>query len=300
MSLTAQQTVGGHVIPGTPEGNSQDSAFREANTDIFESICAVVDSSGNINATSASPAAAGSTVADATAMTAMNNTVTAADGTKGVLLPVAVANKTIVVINTNASNALKVYAVTGSQINALGSTVAYSVTPGQVAIFIARSATLWYTAAASDTITGLTSSADELNLLTDATADFTGVSPIVYCHIDSASLSEINAGHTLLAAVAGRTVTVVDWSMTAVGGAAGTATAVTLSDTAGSPVLIATVAVAALVEGTVVKPNSANVTDGAAGVGLGLTAEKGITIEKTGSALDTLSDITITIHYTIA
>ncbi len=131
-------------------------------------------------------------------------------------------------------------------------------------------------------------------------ADLTGASPVVYCHTDSASTAEINAGHTLLAAVAGRTITVVGWSMTAVGGNAGTSTAVTLSDTAGSPVLIATVAVAALTAGAVVQPSSANVTDGAAGIGLGLTAAKGITIEKTGGTLDTCTSVTVTILYTIA
>jgi len=123
---------------------------------------------------------------------------------------------------------------------------------------------------------------------------------VVYSLTDSSSITEINAGKTLLAAVAGRTITVVGWSMTAVGGAAGAATAVTLSDTAGSPVLIGAVAVAALTEGVVVLPSSTNVTDGAAGIGLGLTAAKGITIEKTGSTLTTLTSITVTIQYTIA
>lgn len=130
---------------------------------VTASKAVVYDPAGKIYAKSATVAAAGSSVSDATAMTAMFNAVTGADGSTGVLLPIAAADEVVVVVNTNATNALKVYAITGSQINALGSTVAYSVTAGQVAIFVGRSATLWYTAAASDTITGLTASAAELN-----------------------------------------------------------------------------------------------------------------------------------------
>jgi len=130
---------------------------------VVASKAAVYDAAGKTYHSSASPAAAGNSVANATAMTAQYNTVTGADGTKGVLLPIAAADEIVTVVNTDATNALKVYAITGSQINALGSTVAYSVTPGQTATFVGRSSTLWYTAAATDTITGLTASAAELN-----------------------------------------------------------------------------------------------------------------------------------------
>ena len=148
--------------------------------------------------------------------------------------------------------------------------------------------------------TAITASAAELNSVDGATANLTGVSPVVYCLNDSVSLAEIKAGKTILAAVAGRTVTVVDWSVTAIGGAATAATAVTLSDTAGSPVLIATIAVAALTEDAVVKPNTAtHVTDGAAGIGRGLTAAKGITAEQTGSDMTTLTSLQVVIQYTI-
>lgn len=133
------------------------------------SKAAVYDAQGKLFASSASPAAAGTTIADATAMTKQFNTVTGATGGAaggaGVLLPVAAADEVVVVVNTDATNALKVYAVTGSQVNALGSTVAYLVTPGQTAIFVGRSAVLWYTAAATDTVTGLTAAAAELNYL---------------------------------------------------------------------------------------------------------------------------------------
>lgn len=130
---------------------------------VVASKAVIYDTAGKVYRSSASPAAAGNSVANATAMTAEFNTVTGADGTKGVLLPVAAANEIVTVVNTDAVNALKVYAITGSQINALGSTVAFTVTAGQTATFVGRSTTLWYAAAATDTITGLTATAAELN-----------------------------------------------------------------------------------------------------------------------------------------
>jgi len=136
---------------------------------------------------------------------------------------------------------------------------------------------------------------------TAVAADLTGASPITYTLSESVSLTEINAGKTILAAVAGRTITVVDFTIIAVGGAATAATAVTLSDTASSPVVITTIAVAALTEGNLVKPYTAtHVTNGAAGIGASLTAAKGITIEKTGSAMTTATSFTAIISYTIA
>lgn len=130
---------------------------------VVVSKAAVYDASGKLFRSSASPAAAGTLISDATALTAELNAVTGANGTAGVKLPVAAADEIVVVINTNASNNLLVYPIAGSQINALGASNAFTVTPGQMAVFIGRSATLWYTAAATDTIAGLTSSAAELN-----------------------------------------------------------------------------------------------------------------------------------------
>lgn len=116
----------------------------------------------------ASPAAAGSVQGDGTAMTADTNLVTAADGTKGVVLPTAVAGRRILVKNTHATNLLKVYPATGAQINALGANNAQSVPGGCLVLYAAASATLWYaTALLPD---GVTASAAELNFLDGATA----------------------------------------------------------------------------------------------------------------------------------
>lgn len=127
-----------------------------------------------------------------------------------------------------------------------------------------------------------------------------GVDQAVFQLVNSVSLAELNAGKTLLAAVAGKTITVLDWAIVARGGAATAATAVTLSDTAGSPILIATVAVAGLTEDAVVKPSTlTHVTDGAAGIGRGLTADKGITVEKTGSDMTTATSFDVVIMYAV-
>ena len=138
---------------------------------VVNSKSAIYDAAGKLARSSASPAGFGTTVADATPLVAELNYVTGANGTVGVVLPVAVANEVVEVINsvTTAGNYLLVYAVTGSQINALGSTVGFHLQPGQKATFIARSATLWNTAVASDTVTGLTATAAELNVLAGVT-----------------------------------------------------------------------------------------------------------------------------------
>src|SRR3990167_2399197 len=95
------------------------------------SKAAVYDAAGKLYRSSASPAAAGTLISDATALTAELNAVTGANGTAGVKLPVAAADEVVVIINTDASNNLLVYPVSGSQINALGASNAFTLTPGQ-------------------------------------------------------------------------------------------------------------------------------------------------------------------------
>lgn len=95
---------------------------------------------------SAAPAAAGNSQGTATALTAEQNAVTAADGTKGVVLPTAEADRSVTVLN-DGTDVLKVYPAPGAQINALGANVAFSLGAGKAATFMGRSATLWKVAA---------------------------------------------------------------------------------------------------------------------------------------------------------
>lgn len=90
-------------------------------------------------------AAAGSAQGDATALVEGFQVVTGADGTKGVILPTAVAGA-IVIIKGTTSAVLKVYPATGAAINAVAANSAMSLASGVIpAIFIAKTATQWYT-----------------------------------------------------------------------------------------------------------------------------------------------------------
>jgi predicted RecA/RadA family phage recombinase len=90
-------------------------------------------------------AAAGSVIGDAAALSQGLNIVTGADGTKGVILPVAVPGMTVYLKGTTAG-VLKVYPQSGATINALSASAAMSLASGAVpAIFVASSATQWYT-----------------------------------------------------------------------------------------------------------------------------------------------------------
>lgn len=105
-----------------------------------------IEDGGALLRASAAPAAAGADQAGATALTAELNAVTGADGTKGVKLPTAEADRSVTVLNDGTS-ALKVYPATGGQINALGANAAFTLGAGKQATFLGRSATLWKVAA---------------------------------------------------------------------------------------------------------------------------------------------------------
>lgn len=105
----------------------------------------------------------------------------------------------------------------------------------------------------------------------------------------------VNAGATLLPAVAGLKWGLVDATIISVGGSAAGATAVTISGTqAASPAVLISAAVAALTQSTVVKPNTASVTVLADGASYVLNdVNTAITIAKTGGALTTSTNIDV-------
>jgi len=74
--------------------------------------------------------------------------VTAADGTKGVALPTGVAGLVVIVKNDDTANAiLKVYSANDSNsaaINAVASGSAYSMAAKTSCMFVAYSATQWF------------------------------------------------------------------------------------------------------------------------------------------------------------
>ena len=92
-------------------------------------------------------AAAGSTEADATSLTGSTNVVTAADGTKGVILPRGKRDTSVRVINSVAGSSLLVYPDTDGQINALTATTGAFTVPGSnEATFVCDADLHWYVA----------------------------------------------------------------------------------------------------------------------------------------------------------
>lgn len=115
------------------------------------------------------------------------------------------------------------------------------------------------------------------------------------------SAAQVNAGASLLAAVASKKYRLIDATLIAIGGNAAGATTVDILATqgAGSVKLIAA-AIAALTQSTVVKPDTANVTvlaDGASFVQN--DTNTAITIGKTGADLTTATHIDVILTYSL-
>ena len=121
---------------------------------------------------------------------------------------------------------------------------------------------------------------------------------LVQSVVVEATLTEVNAGKTLIAGVTGKTITILDYTML-FDGAFEAATSVDLDDTNGTPVSICALAVAGATDGAVIKPDHTNITNGA-GYLAELTAGKGVAIGKTGSSATTGTKVTVAILYSIA
>lgn len=115
------------------------------------------------------------------------------------------------------------------------------------------------------------------------------------------TVAQINAGATLLPAVPGYAYRLIDFTLIAIGGAAGGATDVRILGTrAAGSVALAIAAVAALTQSAVVKPNSANVTvlaDGASFTPLDVNTA--VTVGKTGGALATATHVDVIANYAL-
>lgn len=95
-----------------------------------------------LSAAQVSIAAAGSTNADATAVTSYNTIVTAADGTKGVILPAAGDVGEVFLITNNVAQILKIYPPASSSINgATATTGAYSAAASAPTLIVRTTAT---------------------------------------------------------------------------------------------------------------------------------------------------------------
>lgn len=148
-----------------------------------------------------------------------------------------------------------------------------------------------------DTLT--VASGGTLNLESGATFQWKdGAATPVLFTTHNVTTAEVNAGHTLLAATAGRTYRILYWGVTARGAAATTVTALLLQDTNSSPVNIATIPVAALTQDETCDSGKVNVTGGAGGGGALLTADKGVSIIKSGSDMAGATSVDVVLMYT--
>jgi len=142
---------------GDPDGGTADTgAANQLGVGRYMGLATIAAASGddygyvNLNVPSnllavSAVTAAGSTIADAAALSEGLNVVTGADGTKGVLLPVAAPGMQVYIKGVTAG-VLKVYPQSGSVINALSASAAMSLASGATpAILIASTATQWYT-----------------------------------------------------------------------------------------------------------------------------------------------------------
>lgn len=98
---------------------------------------------GQLSYSFGSIAAAGNSQGSATAITADNQQVTGADGTKGVVLPAASTGARIAVWNSNVTNTLKVYPASGDQISNLGVNTSHTVNQNTGAFYIGFGANQW-------------------------------------------------------------------------------------------------------------------------------------------------------------
>lgn len=142
---------------GSPDsGDASSGAANQLGVGTYAGLLAETAASGDdyaivdLNAATnllgvAAVTATGSAIGDAAQLSQGLNVVTGADGTKGVILPVAVPGMQVIVKGVTAG-VLKVYPKTSSTINALSASAAISLASGAIPVtFVASTTTQWYT-----------------------------------------------------------------------------------------------------------------------------------------------------------
>lgn len=100
--------------------------------------------SGNFAIKRATVAAAGSAQGNAASITAGFTSVTASDGTKGVVMPAGTAGALVLVANTVAGQNLNVYPASGAAIDAGSANAAVTVAGSKTQLFVCDSSTQWW------------------------------------------------------------------------------------------------------------------------------------------------------------
>lgn len=114
----------------------------------------------------------------------------------------------------------------------------------------------------------------------------------------TATIAELNAGKTLVAAVTGKSIVPIS-IMARVVGSFAAVTSYEVEDSNGTPVVALTYGVTGLSDGAILYPDTANVTEGV-GYGAALTISKALVVAKTGSDGTGGTSIIFTIAYGLA
>lgn len=145
-------TISGNLVTGSTTLSEAELGVLDAVTaaTAAASKAAVLGAAKELNGAlvrqvrNAPVAGAGSVIGDAAPLLEGFQVITGANGTVGWILPVAVAGMVVIIKGTTAGVA-KIWPQSGAQINAVGASTAFSLASGVIpAIFIADSATQWY------------------------------------------------------------------------------------------------------------------------------------------------------------
>lgn len=141
VAFSDPELVSGTTITGaTISGGTISSATSVSATSVSAGD---LTTTGGLYLKTATVAATGSTQTDAASVSDGLTLVTAADGTKGVKLPVAVAGRTVILKN-GAAAILKVWPASGDGINAITVDSNYVLAANTSSLLIAYDATTWY------------------------------------------------------------------------------------------------------------------------------------------------------------
>lgn len=136
VAFSDPELVAGTTITGaTISGGSISGATSVSAGDIT--------TTGGLYLKSATVAAAGTNQATAAAVSDGFTLVSAADGTKGILLPAAVAGRTVILKN-NANAVLKVWPASGDAVNAIAADSNYVLAAYTSSLLVAYDSTTWY------------------------------------------------------------------------------------------------------------------------------------------------------------
>ena len=127
--------IGTTITGATISGGTISSATSVSASDIT--------TTGGLYLKSATVAATGSTQANAAAVSDGFTLVSAADGTKGIVLPAAIAGRTVILKN-GAAAILKVWPAVGDAINAIAVDSNYVLAANTSSLLVAYDSTTWY------------------------------------------------------------------------------------------------------------------------------------------------------------